>query len=364
MTWSTFTDEMYVGPVRLKSDVLPHKFECQPNRALQCLDYNRGAFKKLNQRRSVKEMILEQDQQRGLNKSPVKVSATSNVTTVKRTRNNLSIESSESEIDVNFSASERILLDSSYEDADVQDLVQLPGEDPQVASGNRPRALGKGSIIAEQIQQGTSQRLVPKETQKNIECLPFMVFKVLCPTSASICAMQRFKQQDRPLAKHANLLTLCPQISKASPAQANLAAGHCMFQAQVTPVLTWSEYKKCNTIKYIIACMRDGLIVFISKGYEGRISDMTLFETCGIMKILPEGCAVMADRGFKQIEEVLETKRVSSLRIHVERLIRRVREYDMLRPHSRLALKMLPIFNDIMYTACGLISLQNPIIKS
>lgn len=38
--------------------------------------------------------------------------------------------------------------------------------------------------------------------------------------------------------------------------------------------LTWSEYKKCNTLKYLICISPDGLITFISSGYGGRISDI------------------------------------------------------------------------------------------
>jgi len=58
--------------------------------------------------------------------------------------------------------------------------------------------------------------------------------------------------------------------------------------------LTWSEYKKCNTLKYLIAISPDGLIIFISGGYEGRVSDAELFDKSGIMNVLPEKCAVIA----------------------------------------------------------------------
>lgn len=44
--------------------------------------------------------------------------------------------------------------------------------------------------------------------------------------------------------------------------------------------LTCSEYKKRNTIKYLISCTTDGLIHYISPGYGGRISDVLLVEKC------------------------------------------------------------------------------------
>uniref|UniRef100_A0ABD2VV31 DDE Tnp4 domain-containing protein n=1 Tax=Trichogramma kaykai TaxID=54128 RepID=A0ABD2VV31_9HYME len=69
--------------------------------------------------------------------------------------------------------------------------------------------------------------------------------------------------------------------------------------------LTWSEYKKCNTSKYLVAVTCDGMIAYISQGYSGRISDVLLFEKCGITQILPEGCGILADRGYKQIDKIL-----------------------------------------------------------
>lgn len=106
------------------------------------------------------------------------------------------------------------------------------------------------------------------------------------------------------------------------------------------------------------------------------------------MNILPEKRGVMADRGFKQIqtilnqkkcellrplsvstskkstkEEVLKTKSIASLRIHVERVIRRVREYKMLEPHSCLDWNTMPYIDSIATIVADLINLQNPIIK-
>jgi len=59
--------------------------------------------------------------------------------------------------------------------------------------------------------------------------------------------------------------------------------------------LTWSEYKKCNTLKYLIAISPDELIIFISGGYGERVND-ELYDKSGIMNVLPEKYAVMADR--------------------------------------------------------------------
>ena len=47
-----------------------------------------------------------------------------------------------------------------------------------------------------------------------------------------------------------------------------------------------------------------------NKGYGGRISDTLLFEESNVMSVLPEKSGVMADRGFKQIQTVLNLKKM------------------------------------------------------
>ncbi|KAG5862487.1 hypothetical protein JTB14_008507 [Gonioctena quinquepunctata] len=74
----------------------------------------------------------------------------------------------------------------------------------------------------------------------------------------------------------------------------------------VEQALTWSEYKKYNTLKYLISSTPDGFFNSIPEGYGGRISDSLLVEESGFLDILPNGCSVMADRGFKEIAKQLD----------------------------------------------------------
>ncbi|KYN12106.1 hypothetical protein ALC57_15731 [Trachymyrmex cornetzi] len=74
----------------------------------------------------------------------------------------------------------------------------------------------------------------------------------------------------------------------------------------VHQALTWSEYKKYNTLKYLISSTPDGFINFVSTGYGGRISDTLITEKSGFLDILPDECDVMADRGFKQIQKYVK----------------------------------------------------------
>lgn len=152
--------------------------------------------------------------------------------------------------------------------------------------------------------------------------------------------------------------------------------------------MTWSEYKKTNTIKYLISSTPGGRVNYISSGRTGRISDVLLAESCNFLDVLKSGKNILADRGFKHIEQVLlqqgvkllrppsvsadskltkkeakQTKEICSLRIHTERVIRRVREFGMLEAHTAINLNLVPILDETLIKACALIHLQGSLIK-
>lgn len=149
---------------------------------------------------------------------------------------------------------------------------------------------------------------------------------------------------------------------------------------------SWSEYKKCNTAKYLLSATPHGFINFVSAGFGGRISDNAIITASGYMKIL-KNCSIMADRGFKNVatllatkncqlirppsvgeniltkEEVKQAKRIAALRIHIERSIVRVRGFKMLDSHAKINTNMLDLLDEIVIIVCGLINLQGPLIK-
>lgn len=156
----------------------------------------------------------------------------------------------------------------------------------------------------------------------------------------------------------------------------------------MTQSMTWSEYKKCNTVKYLVSITPDGLINFISTGKPGRCTDMELLRGSGYLDCLRPGSTVLADRGFKEVEAdlaargchlerpasvsqgeqlsartVLNMKIVAGLRIHVERVIRRIRVYKILDMHSCIPLSIMDLVDDIVYIACGLVNLHERICK-
>lgn len=156
----------------------------------------------------------------------------------------------------------------------------------------------------------------------------------------------------------------------------------------VHQALTWSQYKKCNTLKYLLAVTPDGLISFISIGIGGRATDEMVVSNSGFLDLFVPGTFVMADRGFKKIEpyvlqrkckfvrppsvsegvalskeQVVESRKIAGLRNHVERAISRIREFSFLAPHVRLDSNLIKYCDSVMYCVCGLLNVRGPLIK-
>lgn len=152
--------------------------------------------------------------------------------------------------------------------------------------------------------------------------------------------------------------------------------------------LTWSQYKKCNTIKYLISCTPHGQTNFVSQGFGGRATDQVILQNSEYLNVLPDNVEVMADRGLKQIESLLHVKNcklvrppsvligqkssreqvkqskvIAALRINVERVIRRVREFSLLDAHACVHHSLLHLLDYIVLIVCGIINLQGPLSK-
>jgi len=116
--------------------------------------------------------------------------------------------------------------------------------------------------------------------------------------------------------------------------------------------LTFSSYKNHNTFKALIGISPSGGICFVSDLFGGNISDKQLAIQCGILECLDEGYSIMADRGFNIAEllhakgvalnippslsdssgqlsgsDRVKTRRITSVRVHIERAIGRVKNY-------------------------------------
>ena len=117
--------------------------------------------------------------------------------------------------------------------------------------------------------------------------------------------------------------------------------------------MTFSSYKNHNTFKALVGISPGGAITYVSTLYPGSISDQQLTKKSGLIDLLEKGDSVMADRGFNiqddltplgvrvnippflkgktqlEAEELVETRRIASLRIHVERAMERIKNYHI-----------------------------------
>ena len=148
---------------------------------------------------------------------------------------------------------------------------------------------------------------------------------------------------------------------------------------------TYSTYKSANTFKGLLAISPAGHVIFVSSLYTGSVSDTELVERSGFLSLLKRGDEVMADRGFTVNEllaplgvglntppflgqrlqmdgtEVVETQQIASLRIHIERAIRRVKEFDIL--NGVIPASLSGSVNQI-WTVCALLTnFQSPLIS-
>ena len=146
----------------------------------------------------------------------------------------------------------------------------------------------------------------------------------------------------------------------------------------------YSSYKGRPTAKVLVACTPGGTISFVSKAAGGSMSDKDLVKRSGIVDLFSPGDTLLADRGFN-IQELLlhkgvklvippflkakkqfstaddqRTKQVANARIHVERVIGRMKDFDIMK--AELPLEMFDIFDHIVTVTAALVNLQPPIV--
>lgn len=198
------------------------------------------------------------------------------------------------------------------------------------------------------------------------ELKPLLYFPPRSELNVPICFQQKFK----------NIRTIidCTEIFIEKPS------------ARLAQAVTWSDYKKHNTIKYLVAITPRGTISFVSPGMGGRTSDKCIVKKSGFYDHIEPGDLVMADKGFLIEEElvlcgarlaippgkrgqsqmtktdVCSTKRIANLRIHVERAIKRIKEFNILQDANGLSLLLAPHLDDIMIVCAALCNLQPPLV--
>ena len=147
----------------------------------------------------------------------------------------------------------------------------------------------------------------------------------------------------------------------------------------------YSAYKSHTTLKCLVGIAPHGSVTFVSSLYQGSISDKEITRRSGILSLLEEGDEVMADKGFLiqdllepkkatlttppflsrsrslqfTSKEVTETQQIARLRIHVERAIRRIKEYQIF--DKVLPLSLAGSVNQIWTICCLLTNFRGPL---
>ena len=148
----------------------------------------------------------------------------------------------------------------------------------------------------------------------------------------------------------------------------------------------YSDYKSHTTVKCLVGISPAGGFSFISSVFPGSISDKEITIRSGILSpsLWESGDGLMADRGFtiadytkplgvelvipdflrarKQLtaEEIINSQQIANERIHVERMIQRLKCYHIF--DRVVPLTMIGSLNQIISVCAMLANFQEPII--
>ena len=149
---------------------------------------------------------------------------------------------------------------------------------------------------------------------------------------------------------------------------------------------TYSNYKHHNTFKVLLGISPAGAVTFISDAWGGRASDKHITLCSDLVDMLEQGDVILADRGFTITEEMalygvrvltpafmkgrsqmssadVETSRLlSRARIHVERVIGRMRSNFRILKMS-LPVALFPQVDNIVTICAGVTNLHKNIVN-
>lgn len=148
---------------------------------------------------------------------------------------------------------------------------------------------------------------------------------------------------------------------------------------------TYSNYKSRNTFKVLVGISPIPHFNFVSNLFTGSMSDKEIVRKSGFLEHLNPGDVVMADKGFN-IQDLLAlhqtrliapplmkkgnissksstaTRRIAKPHVHVERLIRKLKCFCILRGVISLSFK--PYINSIIKVCTALVNLQPSAINT
>ena len=148
----------------------------------------------------------------------------------------------------------------------------------------------------------------------------------------------------------------------------------------------YSSYKGTNTFKSLLGIAPHGAVTFVSSLYTGCISDVEITKLSGFTDLIEPEDDVMADKGFtikKLLEEkdvtlnippflsskgrfsesdIQNTEQIARLRIHVERMNKRIKENHLF--DSPIPMSLAGSINQLWTVACLLANFKGPIVKA
>ena len=151
--------------------------------------------------------------------------------------------------------------------------------------------------------------------------------------------------------------------------------------------MMYSDYKSHTTVKTLVGIAPGGGFTFISNTYPGSISDKEIVVKSGFLNpnLWEQGDIVMADRGFLiedylkplgvgleipnflkgrdqfTIKETVKSQQIANERIHVERMIQRLKCYHIF--DRVFPINMLWSLNQIISVCALLSNFEEPIFK-
>ena len=138
-------------------------------------------------------------------------------------------------------------------------------------------------------------------------------------------------------------------------------------------------------MKYLIGITPAGAVSFLSQGWGGHVSDKEITLKSRFLDYLQHGDCILADRGFTIAEELAScgatlkiphftkgkiqmsgkevdaSRKISNVRIHVERVIGRLRKFRILQ--SNVPMTQFKLLNDVMIIIAGLVNLNNSVVS-
>jgi len=183
----------------------------------------------------------------------------------------------------------------------------------------------------------------------------------------------RMPKQFKAIHQNTRVIIDCSEIPAEKPAS---------LRAQT---LMYSHYKGGFTVKFLIGIAPSGEITFLSKAFGGRATDAEIVTRSDFLSYLEKGDTVLADKGFPRIflsvkeqgsilvmppeksgfrqfsnEENMTGYNCSTVRIHVERAIARMKEFAIL---NHLRHNYFKHIDNIVMIIAAVCNCRNDLIK-